>query len=247
MTAELEQQIAELQGVHKGLTSRTELGGQVLLAGALPFEASAAGLETIADSFEIELAIPPDYPRALPVVRERAERIAPDYSHRYTNGALCLGVPVEERRLFLAQPTLLGFVNRLVVPYLYGYCFWRKHGRHPFDEAAHGEDGIVQHYLATLHLTSPTQAMAALGYLTEYGFRGHHSCPCGSKQRVRGCHGTELLGLQQAHTSESLSKDYATLAGFCFAKEKAGVLEIPLELQHQFVRIFPRIKHLIPA
>ena len=152
MREDLWQQIVELIGVHKGLTNIVDRDAETIMSGPLPFEASTDGLETIKESFEIELIIPHVFPDSLPRVKETSGQIVANYEHRNPGGTLCLAVPVDQRRVFFEQPTLLGFVNRLVIPYLYGYCFWKKHGRHPFDEAAHGYEGILRHYVDTLSL-----------------------------------------------------------------------------------------------
>ena len=133
VTADLREQIAELKGVHKGLTHIVEHDAETLVSGALGFEASAEGLETIVGTFDVELTIPHLFPDRLPWVKEIGGRIRTDYEHLNPDGTMCLGVPIEQRRVFFEQPTLLGFVDRLLVPYLYGYCFWSKHGHHPFD------------------------------------------------------------------------------------------------------------------
>ena len=101
MTEELARQLAELSAVHAGLANVVEEEGRTLVSGSLPFEAASAGLPTITDRFDIELAIPSDYPKTLPRVSDVGGRIDAAYEHLYTNKSFCLGVPVEERRIFL--------------------------------------------------------------------------------------------------------------------------------------------------
>ncbi|MCC6579432.1 MAG: hypothetical protein IT440_03265 [Phycisphaeraceae bacterium] len=242
MTENLRRQIAELTEIHKELTAIVERDHETLLSGALPFEASADGLETITASFDIELTIPHDFPDTLPRVRETGGRIAGDYNHLNPSGTLCLAVPVEQRSIFFEQPTLLGFVNRLVIPYLYGYCFWKKHGRHPFDEAAHGYEGILRHYLDTLHLSSELAALSVICFLLEHGYRGHHDCPCGSGFTVRKCHGQALLTLYRHHTPQTLRGDFIVLFETCFAKFQNGQLSFPAPLREQLIRLLGRLK-----
>lgn len=242
MREDLRQQIVELTGVHKGLASVVERDAETVVSGTLPFEASADGLETITESFEIELTTPHNFPNMLPRVKETGGRIDADYEHRNASGTLCLAIPVEQRRVFLEQPTLLGFVNQLVVPYLYGYCFWKKHGRHPFDEAAHGYEGIVHHYMDTMGLASEVTALSAICFLFEHGYRGHHACPCGSGLRVRICHGWALLVLHQTHTPQTLQNDFVAIFEHCFAKYQEGQLSFPEPLRLQLGRILDRLR-----
>jgi len=242
VTEEMTRQLAELMEIYRGLTNLTELEHETLLSGSLPFEASADGLETVTDKFEIELRIPPVFPDMLPRVRETAGRIERSYPHIYSDGSLCLAVPVEERRIFFEQPSLLGFVNRLVIPYLYGYCYWKQHGQHPFAEQAHGQEGIVQHYIDTLHLADELVALAVIIFLFEWGYRGHHTCPCGSAVKVRNCHGPALRALHQHHTSQTLRHDFLSIFNFCFGRFQAGQLTFPKPLRLQILHILGKIK-----
>ena len=106
MREELESEIAELRQEYRGLTRLREKENGVVVSGALPFEASTDGRETIADAFEIDLIVPESYPKALPWVLETSGRISGAYEHVYTNGTLCLAVPTEERLIFRQEPCL---------------------------------------------------------------------------------------------------------------------------------------------
>ena len=241
VTENLREQLAELNGVHRGLTHIVEQDAETLVSGTLDFEASADGLESITDSFDIELTVPHVFPDRLPRAKEPGGRIGPDYEHLNPDGTLCLAVPIEQRRVFFEQPTLLGFVNRLLVPYLYGYCFWSKHGYHPFDEAAIGCEGVLRHYVDTLGLQDPLAALAVICFLFEHGYRGHHDCPCGSGRKVRGCHGPELRALHDHHTPETLRKDFLAIFAICFDEFKQGQLLFPRPLRNQVVRLLGKV------
>lgn len=242
VTEDLRKQIAELSGVHKGLTDVAEQDAEILLSGTLDFEASADGLETITASFAVELSIPHVFPDRLPRAKESGGRIGTDYEHLNSDGTLCLAVPVEQRRVFFEQPTLLGFVDRLLVPYLYGYCFWRKHGYHPFDEAAHGYEGILRYYVDTFGLRDPLKVLAFICFLFEHGYRGHHDCPCGSGRKVRTCHGPVLRALQEHHTRETVRGDFLAILGICFAQFEKGQLSFSGPLRNQLIRLLKRFK-----
>lgn len=243
MKGNLQRQIDELIAVHKGLRDIVEHGDETVVSGVLPFEASADELETITESFEIELTIPRDFPESLPRAREIGGRIEINYEHRNPSGTLCLAVPVEQRRIFLENPTLLGFVNRLVIPYLYGYCFFKRYGRHPFDEAAHGYEGILRHYADTLDLRDNLSVLAVVSYLLEYGYRGHHDCPCGSGKKVRTCHGPALMTLYQAHNQHSLRGDFIAIFSLCFSRFENQKLTFPKHLKLQLLRLLNTFKN----
>ena len=241
MNEELTVQLAELQAVHGGLTEIEERKEETTLAGALSFEASHDGLAAIADTFEVELLVPNRYPDRLPRVCETGARIAGDYDHVYSDGTLCLAVPVEERRVFARHPSLLGFVNNLVIPYLYGYCHWRRYGEHPFGEQKHGGEGIAQYYVETLNLKDDISALATVAFLFEHGYRGHHACPCGSGKIVRKCHGVGLRELNKHHTVETLRNDFAAVLTHCLAALGPTVLSSAPALMKQAHRLLGKV------
>ena len=227
---DLSDEIDELRGFHRDFKRVEQKEHETVIRGLLAFEASGKGLEAILDCFDVELRIPQGYPKRLPVVLEKAGKILKDYDHVNAGGTLCLGTPIEERRIFLQQPTLLGFVNNLVVPFLYGYCYSKKHGEHPFGEQKHGAEGILQHYVEVLGLDSKDVAASVVCYLYEHGYRGHHPCPCGSGRVVRECHGTVLWDLLQLHTPETLRQELEAALCYCVDRKNAGELTVELPL-----------------
>ena len=237
MKEELLAQIGELQRTHIGLTGIEERRRETVVSGELPFEASPEGLATITESFDIELLIPEAYPAELPWVRETGTKIDGDYGHVFQNGRLCLAVPVEERRIFARQPSLLGFVNRLVVPYLYGYCYWKKFGEHPFGEQSHGVEGIAGYYVERLELNDDLAALAVVASLLEHGYRGHHRCPCGSGEIVRKCHGAALRELHEHHTPEALGVDFRAILEHVLSKDGVEGLSRAPALNRQVRRL----------
>jgi len=242
MRKELVTEIAELQQVHNELTKVAAAGNETVLSGPLSFEASADGYSPITECFEIDLSIPDIYPKHLPRVRETGGKIDSDYDHVYKDGTLCLAVPIEERRVFLEQPSLLGFVNKLVIPYLFGYCHWKIYGAHPFEESEHGTEGIVRHYLDTLGLADEVAALTVVSFLYEHGYRGHHPCPCGSGEKLRKCHGNALRHLHEQHTDLTLKNDFLSVLDVCMPKIKSGKLEIPKPLSLQVLRLLHRME-----
>ena len=223
MKKELAQEIAELQQTHKGLTEVTKTEGATTLSGLLRFEATTDGYSPIIECFQIEISIPETYPVYLPQVRETDKKVDIDYDHinkgGNNDGTLCLAVPVEQRRVFLEQPTLLGFVNRLVIPFLFGYCHWKKDGTYPFGTTEHGHKGIVRHYMDILELPDESAALDVVYFLYK-GYCGHLPCPCGSGKRARKCHGEVLRGLRDQHTKDTLEHDIHSIKTVINSKEQ---------------------------
>jgi len=235
-------QIVELTSVHNDLSNIVERDNETIVSGTLAFEASADELETISESFDISLMIPHAFPDMLPKVIETGGRIGHKYTHLNPDGTLCLAIPVEQRRKFLQQPTLLGFVDSLIIPYLYGFSYWGKYGEHPFDEAVHGNEGILRHYISALKLRDEISALATISFLFEHGYRGHHDCPCGSDLKVRTCHGAELFKLFQNHTSQTLQSDFLAIVEVCTQMIQAGKCILPISLKSQVRRLLDKVK-----
>ena len=204
----LPSEIKELQSFHTGLSCVKEKDNNIYISGPLPFNAHCDGRESIASCFDVALCIGKSYPEVLPVTRETGRAIKESYRHVNDHGTLCLAVPVEERLIFGEEPTLMGYVNRLLIPYFYGYRYWEKHGKHPFGERAHGEDGVVQYYVEEFGLKDESKVLDFLMFLRAHGYEGRRPCPCGSGNKIKKCrHGKVLRKFDQHHIRETVQRD----------------------------------------
>ena len=158
------------------------------LAGTLAFTASAPGLETISDSYDIEISVRSEFPQRVPRVKDLGSRVARDY-HRLDDGSFCLGSPARLRLVLAQTPTVPAFIEKCVIPYLYGYSFFERHGQPPFGELAHGDRGIVDDYMQLFRVAS---LQACIGMLSAIGMKRRVAnklpCPCGSGKRLGRCH-----------------------------------------------------------
>ncbi len=170
--------------------------GEVRLAGLLTFAAAPPNKERIDDEYQIEVLIPGDFPAGIPSVRETGGRIAPAF-HKLNDGSLCLGSPTRLRLILIESPSLLRFVERCVIPYLYGHSYFERHGVMPFDELKHGERGIRQDMAALLG-TDRQDRVAEFVSLAAMGKRdaNKRSCPCASGRRLGRCHHRRVNALR---------------------------------------------------
>src|SRR5947209_2812507 len=111
--------VDDLLKEYSGLRLTRVANGAVHIAGVLPFLAAGPGTECIQDEYHIELTVPESFPANLPTVRETHGRIPPDF-HPLTNGGLCLGSLTRIRLLMGKDSSLLRFVEKCVIPFLYG-------------------------------------------------------------------------------------------------------------------------------
>jgi hypothetical protein len=163
-------------------------GNSVVLAGTLPIDAQFPGSTHIVDEFEIELSVPRRFPKQIPSVRETGGRIPRSY-HKLSDGALCLGTPTQLLMVLTQSTSILRFVERCLVPYLYRYSHVEKQGVAPYGELDHGMAGVVQD-LMLLFKTDRKDTIEQFLRLTS--MRKRHAnkkpCPCGSGRRLGRCH-----------------------------------------------------------
>tara|TARA_R110002111_G_scaffold115634_10_gene176609 strand:+ start:63 stop:725 length:663 start_codon:yes stop_codon:yes gene_type:complete len=204
----VETEIAELCAFHKGLERcAEEKNGLIAIKGVLSFVASYKGLESIQDWLEVELRIPKEYPEIPPEVTELQGKVVSNYEHLNHDGTFCLAVPIAAKLAFKKEPNLRGFVNKLVISYLYSYCYWLRHGEYPFDDSPHGLSGFVDYYEKQFGTGLSPELFSGIEKIVKYGYRGHHLCPCGSGKIVRNCHKQVVMDLSQEEVRRQLAHE----------------------------------------
>lgn len=194
----LYEQFQELCLSFSGLSLQRYAKGPWYVRGRLKF--SRAYLkQNIEDEYSIEILIPQDYPLVLPKIFETGGRIPRDF-HQYQDGSLCLGAPLATKQKFRRQPSLFGYVEGCVIPYLYSYSYKCKFGKMPFGELSHGGKGILEYYQEVFSVRDPRRVRRFLQILADGSYRGHLRCPCGGGKRLRSCHGELLLELMKVGT-----------------------------------------------
>lgn len=162
----------------------------VTLSGALVFSVAPANLPAITDSYSLTIEVPHAFPAALPAVTEIGGRIPRDGHHHVNpDETLCLGSPLRLLLKLSKQPTLSGFTDGCIVPYLYAVTHkLRFGGGFVFDELDHGARGVLRDYMVLFGLEKPQQARAAWLLL---GMKERHAnkrpCPCGCGKRLGRC------------------------------------------------------------
>lgn len=185
-------QLSALLAQHRRLRVVPTAGDELILRGRLPFKASGPTGEVIVDDYAVELRVSPDFPARLPTARELDRRIPLDY-HKLVGDLLCLGAPTAIRLELTLFPTLPTFVNKFVIPYLYGYSYFEKHGTSPYGELDHGDNGIRQHLA---HMFAAPESLLPEEFLRLTGLRkrlaNKYPCPCGSGRRLGRCHNMQV-------------------------------------------------------
>ncbi|RYD66774.1 MAG: hypothetical protein EOP84_30975, partial [Verrucomicrobiaceae bacterium] len=135
-------------GIHEFLREQPMMalrmapGGGRRLLGRFTFEAVHANFGRISDEFELDVALPADFPRTVPEIRETGGKIPKNGKfHVNDDGSFCLGSPMNLAMRLARNPTFGGFVKTCLIPYLYGVAYKLKNGEFPFGELRHGIGG----------------------------------------------------------------------------------------------------------
>jgi len=120
----------------------------------------------------------------------------------------CLCSSLEEDEFLTPDFQFRGFLERLVIPFLYGQLFFSAEGRWPWSEYAHYATGLLESYgkfpdpskaeeliqkIMKYDLSWPAvrSALRQKGYI-----KGHMACFCSKKDQIRRCHPNALRGIQ---------------------------------------------------
>lgn len=214
-SALVHQQIAELTQKYSGLRCEGN-SSHPSVSGNLSFSAQYNG-RSIEDEYSVEIMVPKDYPQILPTAKVIDGKVPKDF-HTYPDNTLCLGSPIEMRMKFRKRETMLGFVEDLLIPFLYSCSYREKYGGMPYGELSHGMDGILESYKGLFRIDEDWAVMAFLKILADDNYRGHISCPCGSNVKLRNCHGKILRELKNYQSPDEYLNE--SLAILYFMKEK---------------------------
>jgi hypothetical protein len=188
--------LAGLLAQYSGLRVQPQMNGTLILAGKFQFNACYKG-KAISDAYAIQIEVPDHFPTDLPRVKEVGGRIPPEF-HHYPDGTLCLGSPIRLALDLGREANLPRFVERFVLPYLYGFSHREQFGSLPFDELKHGHEGIVQDLERMLQATGERTCLDLLRLAgCERRKANRQLCPCGSGRRVGKCHNRILNRLRR--------------------------------------------------
>lgn len=164
-------------------------GEELILKGFYDFSGTAPGYPTINDSYQLEIRIPKAFPKTPPSVYETEGKIPQDGKHHVnSDGTLCLASPLRLRWKLAKAPTLIGFAQECLTPYLYGLSHKFEYGTFPFGELAHGKAGVIADYLCLFSLKTERQVENTLKFISlKKRIANKKPCPCGCGKRLGIC------------------------------------------------------------
>ena len=168
------------------------VGDKLFLSGIFDFSAESKNGPALSDTFEITLSVPLSFPLEIPTVIEVGGRIPRDGEY-HTNPApehsLCLGSRIRLLHIISKEPTLSGYANNCLVPYLYAISNKLKfNSDFLLGELDHGTLGELDDYVNLFRVNSHLQAVLALKYLGMKKRKANkYGCPCGCNRRLGSC------------------------------------------------------------
>lgn len=166
--------------------------GAVILSGSFSFLASPDELPEITDTYSLKIEIQEDFPSSIPMVYETKGKIPRDGNHHVNpapDNSLCLGSPLRLKWKINNKPTIVGFAEECLVPYLYSISHKLNIGTFPFGELDHGTAGIIEDYVDLMNLPTLDQVRHTLFLLgKKKRWANKKPCPCGCGKRLGACH-----------------------------------------------------------
>lgn len=113
----------------------------VLLGGVLRVRGRHGSGAEIEERYTVRIEVPAHFPMQAPRAFETGGRISQAF-YTMQDGSMCLGSPLAVRRALRADPSVLTFVEGLVIPYLFGHASRQRGLPLPFGELEHGRAGL---------------------------------------------------------------------------------------------------------
>ena len=183
--------IQEFLQEYPGMAIRSTQGGSILtLAGTFDFSAKSGESEEVTDSYRLLISVPDCFPRDIPEVKEIENKIPRNGEyHVNSDDTLCLGSRLRLLLQISLRPTLSGFAEVCLVPYLYAVSYKIKFGgKFLFSELQHGIPGELYDYVDLFGLKEPEQVSAVLRLLAmKKRLANKYPCPCGCGRRLGKC------------------------------------------------------------
>lgn len=150
------------------------------------------------DRYAIEIQIPDDYPKSIPIVREAHGRLPSILDrHILPNGEACLFLRDERYKHYPQGSTIIDFIEGPVKNFfLWQVDYDLNKGKSSIGERGHGIKGIIEFYGEELKTSDVIIIRNFLYYLVKKEVKGHWDCYCGSGKKMRNCHFDVLIHLK---------------------------------------------------
>jgi len=142
-------------------------------------------------SFLIEVIVPNNFPKEIPIVREIGGRI-PVCSERHfdkPHGNACLYFRDAVFLYWNENNTVIDFMKKFVEPFfLWQIEYDITGGKNQSNSFKHGVEGAIQFYSEILNTDKQKIIFSFVKYLTKKKIKAHWPCFCLSGKRIKDCH-----------------------------------------------------------
>lgn len=143
---------------------------------------------------KVRFCISKDFPNSIPMFY--VFDYPNDIEHIYSDGNVCLATIGEMIHFLNRNTSLLAFIDKFINSFVFTLDWFEKYNTYPFGDRQHGYKGLLDYYINDLKLTKEQyKEMVLMIYQNKY--RGHLPCFCGSKEKLRDCHGEYILPIIQ--------------------------------------------------
>ncbi len=150
------------------------------------------------DSFEIEIMIPNDYPKSLPIVKDIGNDIPRNIDrHMYSDGSCCLTINhIMKQKYQDGSYYLVYFINDFVKPFFANQLYFEQTGNWLTGEYHHGNDGKRQYLKEHIQVTDDTLFNKLLKLAIRSRLNQQKKCPCHSNKPLKRCHLKTVLEIK---------------------------------------------------
>lgn len=182
--------ISELLDKYQRLSLAPSTGEYIAVKGKISLNHTYKNANPIKDTYELLIKVPLDFPKSVPIILETGNKI-PKYNDNHVNpdGTLCLGTPLKLQLFLVKYPSLVDFIERVLIPHLYAVSNKLNGGEFIFGELAHGSAGELSDYEDILGVKGVVAVKNALNSLRSYKKRiaNKKVCPCGCGRCLGSC------------------------------------------------------------
>ena len=162
----------------------------LILEGDFSFSTRYKEYPNIDETYKIRIEILDNFPFDIPTVQELKEKIPRDGNHHVNpDKTLCLGSPIKLLYLLHKKPTMEGFVEYCLIPFLYAVSLKIKHDiDYVFGELSHGDEGIINDYSSMFDVKGKDEVQNILEMLClNKRVANKKPCPCKCGNRLGKC------------------------------------------------------------
>lgn len=164
--------------------------GEIVFSGDFEFVARYLDGVELTDKYQIKISVPIGFPQEIPKVWDLGKKIPDDGKHHLNpNKTLCLGSPLHVLKKVRQNPTVVGFAEDCIVPFLYAVSRKiRDGGDFVMGELEHGEPGVIEDYKRLFGVDDRDQVLGIIEALTlKKRIANKKPCPCRCGVRLGRC------------------------------------------------------------